>query len=405
MTCLHARVPAALDKVDPPSTDRLATEWARVPAASRPPGGKDAWCRQQREEYARRVLNAVSDQCVVTTGRRESKSMLDNMYLERLPGAHPVVWPAESVGTAVDQKRMALRRNLRLKETASVMLTVNSRVAQCHVDAEYTRNGSPVELPNGATGTVVEIVSTHRRATEVLTYGALVVMPHGAFSQFSIHPEGHDAFVVHFRPQRPWVPPADPVAAGLQQRHGCAPVQHIEARRLVLVHFRDADITALMLPAESRLSRIHVHTPEAPADSDGGSAAAAAPSPSADASDGVSTTIGGGRRRRRRGPKSIVVHVCQGSRVQFPLCLARATTAHKTQGATLEQSAVMLNECFEIGHPYVMLSRVRELKCLTVLNHRFGIKQFQERAARAACEYQASLLAPGSKAAIIGGQQ
>jgi ATP-dependent exoDNAse (exonuclease V) alpha subunit len=96
--------------------------------------------------------------------------------------------------------------------------------------------------------------------------------------------------------------------------------------------------------------------------------------------------------------------VCTGSRVQFPLCLARATTSHKTQGATLERSAVMLNECFEVGQPYVMLSRVRRLEDLVVLNHRFGLKQFQERAARVACEYQDSLVAPGSLAAIIGAQ-
>lgn len=49
-----------------------------------------------------------------------------------------------------------------------------------------------------------------------------------------------------------------------------------------------------------------------------------------------------------------------GMRTYMPLMLAWAITVHRAQGATLDSMYVDLGRCFEPGHAYVALSRVRE---------------------------------------------
>ena len=58
--------------------------------------------------------------------------------------------------------------------------------------------------------------------------------------------------------------------------------------------------------------------------------------------------------------------------VQYPVVLAYAMTIHKAQGQTYGKIAVDVSECFDAGHAYVALSRVRELKGLYLLE---GVKK------------------------------
>jgi ATP-dependent DNA helicase PIF1 len=62
------------------------------------------------------------------------------------------------------------------------------------------------------------------------------------------------------------------------------------------------------------------------------------------------------------GPKGTVL----AARMQYPLILAWATTIHKSQGMTIDRAVVNVADCFEYGHVYVALSRVRSLKGLQI---------------------------------------
>jgi ATP-dependent DNA helicase PIF1 len=53
-------------------------------------------------------------------------------------------------------------------------------------------------------------------------------------------------------------------------------------------------------------------------------------------------------------------------RRQLPLKLAWALTIHKAQGSTLDRAEIDITEAFAAGQVYVALSRVRNLKSLSV---------------------------------------
>jgi ATP-dependent DNA helicase PIF1 len=61
------------------------------------------------------------------------------------------------------------------------------------------------------------------------------------------------------------------------------------------------------------------------------------------------------------------------SRVQYPLRLGWAITAHRAQGATLTKASVNLEKCFTEGQAYVALSRVKSLDGLNLESSRMGV--------------------------------
>lgn len=58
--------------------------------------------------------------------------------------------------------------------------------------------------------------------------------------------------------------------------------------------------------------------------------------------------------------------VVVASRTQYPLKVAYALTVHKSQGSTLDRAVIDISEAFAEGQVYVGLSRVRDLKSLSV---------------------------------------
>ena len=60
--------------------------------------------------------------------------------------------------------------------------------------------------------------------------------------------------------------------------------------------------------------------------------------------------------------------VVEAERKQLPLKLAWALSIHKAQGMSLDTLQVSLKSCFEAGHVYVALSRVRSLAGLSVID-------------------------------------
>lgn len=52
--------------------------------------------------------------------------------------------------------------------------------------------------------------------------------------------------------------------------------------------------------------------------------------------------------------------------VNYPICLAYASTIHKAQGATLDRVVVNLGFLWEPGQAYVALSRTRKAKDLHI---------------------------------------
>ncbi len=58
--------------------------------------------------------------------------------------------------------------------------------------------------------------------------------------------------------------------------------------------------------------------------------------------------------------------VVVASRTQYPLKVAYALTVHKSQGSTLDRAVIDISEAFAEGQVYVALSRVRDLKSLSV---------------------------------------
>jgi ATP-dependent DNA helicase PIF1 len=58
--------------------------------------------------------------------------------------------------------------------------------------------------------------------------------------------------------------------------------------------------------------------------------------------------------------------VVLAKRRQIPLKLAWALTIHKAQGSTLDRAEIDIGEAFAAGQVYVALSRVRNLKSLSV---------------------------------------
>ena len=62
-------------------------------------------------------------------------------------------------------------------------------------------------------------------------------------------------------------------------------------------------------------------------------------------------------------------HGCPASRSQFPIQLAYALTIHKSQGLTLPNISVYLDESlFDIAQAYVALSRARRLADVNILS-------------------------------------
>lgn len=63
---------------------------------------------------------------------------------------------------------------------------------------------------------------------------------------------------------------------------------------------------------------------------------------------------------------STMQRIVVASRTQYPLKIAYALTVHKSQGSTLDRAVIDISEAFAEGQVYVALSRVRDLKSLSV---------------------------------------